>query len=40
MKVETVLKGVVRAERLKNPEDFIDTILSRVNKEYIIKQVK
>ena len=35
---ETVLKGVVRAERLTNPIDFIQPILERVKKEYIQKQ--
>lgn len=33
--VETVLKGVVRSERLKDPVDFVGPILSRVKKEYI-----
>jgi nuclear GTP-binding protein len=36
--VETVLKGVVRAERLLTPVDYIPTILSRVKPEYIRKQ--
>ena len=36
--VETVLKGVVRAERLEAPADFIAPILSRVKPEYIYKQ--
>jgi len=35
---ETVLKGVVRAERLEAPADFIGPILSRVKPEYIYKQ--
>lgn len=35
--VETVLKGVVRAERLPQPTDFILEILNRVKKEYITK---
>ncbi|KAJ0401104.1 hypothetical protein ATCC90586_001625 [Pythium insidiosum] len=35
--VETVLKGVVRAERLPQPTDFIPQILARVKKEYILK---
>jgi nuclear GTP-binding protein len=35
---ETVLKGVVRAERLEAPSDFIAPILSRVKPEYIYKQ--
>eukprot|EP01038_Epipyxis_sp_PR26KG_P009595 gene9595-12923_t len=38
--VETVLKGVVRAERLENPGDFTESILSRVKKEHIQKQYK
>jgi len=36
--VETVLKGVIRAERLAEPTDFIQSILDRVKKEYITKQ--
>jgi nuclear GTP-binding protein len=36
--VETVLKGVVRAERLDVPADFIGTILERVKAEYIQRQ--
>jgi nuclear GTP-binding protein len=36
--VETVLKGVVRAERLDHPADFVAPILDRVKKEYITKQ--
>lgn len=36
--VETVLKGVVRAERLDTPSDFISAILSRVKKEYLQRQ--
>ncbi|KAF4320190.1 hypothetical protein BBO99_00002566 [Phytophthora kernoviae] len=35
--IETVLKGVVRAERLPQPTDFILTILQRVKKEFIVK---
>lgn len=35
--VETVLKGVVRAERLETPTDFIAPILDRVRPEYIAK---
>ena len=35
---DLVLKGVVRAERLDTPEDYIETILMRVKKEYIQKQ--
>lgn len=33
--VETVLKGVVRAEKLHNPQDFILPILERVQKKYL-----
>lgn len=36
--VDTVLKGVVRAERLQTPSDFIQDILDRVKPEYIRKQ--
>ena len=36
--VETVLKGVVRAERLESPTDFIPAILGRVKKEYVTRQ--
>lgn len=32
---DSVLKGVVRPERLENPEDFIDPILAKVPREYI-----
>jgi len=35
--VETVLKGVVRAERLDSPVDFIPAIVARVKPEYIQK---
>ena len=35
--VDTVLKGVVRSERLEEPTEFIAAILSRVKKEYIQK---
>lgn len=35
--VETVLKGVVRAERLPAPTEFIAAILSRVKKEFLTK---
>lgn len=34
---ETVLKGVVRAERLENPADYIAPILERVNNDYIVR---
>jgi hypothetical protein len=36
--VETVLKGVVRAERLSNPQDYVAPILDRVSKEHIVKK--
>jgi nuclear GTP-binding protein len=36
--VDTVLKGVVRAERIDVPMDFIPEILRRVKKEYIHRQ--
>eukprot|EP00551_Chaetoceros_affinis_P004457 CAMPEP_0203675010 /NCGR_PEP_ID=MMETSP0090-20130426/18346_1 /ASSEMBLY_ACC=CAM_ASM_001088 /TAXON_ID=426623 /ORGANISM="Chaetoceros affinis, Strain CCMP159" /LENGTH=611 /DNA_ID=CAMNT_0050541047 /DNA_START=202 /DNA_END=2033 /DNA_ORIENTATION=+ len=32
---DSVLKGVVRAERLENPEDFIDAILDVVRREHV-----
>lgn len=32
---DSVLKGVVRAERLENPEDFIDPILEVVRREHV-----
>lgn len=35
--VETVLKGVIRAEKLPQPTDFIPAILERVKKEYLTK---
>lgn len=35
--VETVLKGVVRAERLPEPTDIIPAILQRVKHEYLTK---
>lgn len=35
---DTVLKGVVRAERLENPEDFVDAILKAVKREHIAAQ--
>ncbi|CAK4096103.1 unnamed protein product [Aphanomyces euteiches] len=35
--VETVLKGVVRAEKLPQPAEFILPILERVKKEHIVK---
>lgn len=36
--IDTVLKGVVRAERLEEPTEIIPTILRRVKKEHIQKQ--
>jgi len=35
---DSVLKGVVRAERLENPEDFIDAICDAVRREHIAAQ--
>lgn len=35
--VEKVLKGVVRVELITSPEDYIETVLKRVRKEYIEK---
>jgi nuclear GTP-binding protein len=35
---DSVLKGVVRAERLENPEDFVDAIVERVKREHIAAQ--
>jgi len=32
---DSVLKGVVRAERLETPEDFVEAILARVKREHI-----
>jgi nuclear GTP-binding protein len=32
---ETVLKGVVRAEKLHNPQDFVGPILERVQTKYV-----
>jgi len=37
---DSVLKGVVRAERLENPEDFIDAILQKVKREHLAAQYK
>ena len=37
---DSVLKGVVRAERLENPEDYIDSIQERVKREHIAAQYK
>ncbi|GKY96918.1 hypothetical protein MPSEU_000650700 [Mayamaea pseudoterrestris] len=35
---DSVLKGVVRAERLENPEDYIDAIVEQVKREHIAAQ--
>lgn len=35
---DSVLKGVVRSERLDNPEEFVDAILRNVKREYIAAQ--
>merc|ERR1740128_485537 len=37
---EKVLKGVVRVEKLKTPEDFIPTVLERIKKEYMCRMYK
>lgn len=37
---EKVLKGVVRVELVNNPEDYIEAVLERVKKEYLIKTYK
>ncbi|KAK3592155.1 hypothetical protein CHS0354_019446 [Potamilus streckersoni] len=37
---ECVLKGVVRVENIKTPEDYIGSLLERVKKEYITKTYK
>lgn len=37
---DSVLKGVVRAERLENPEDFIDALQEHVKCEHIAAQYK
>lgn len=37
---EKVLKGVVRVELVTNPEDYCETVLQRVRKEYIQKTYK
>jgi len=34
---DMVLKGVVRVEKVKQPEDYVDAVLDRVKKEYIEK---
>jgi len=35
-----VLKGVVRAERIQNPSDYIDEVLSRVKNQYLLQRYK
>jgi nuclear GTP-binding protein len=37
---DSVLKGVVRAERLEHPEDYIDAVLEKVKREHIAAQYK
>jgi len=37
---DSVLKGVVRAERLEHPEDFVDAILEKVKREHVAAQYK
>lgn len=37
---EKVLKGVVRVELVQNPEDYIEEVIKRVRKEYMIKTYK
>ncbi|KAL3282256.1 hypothetical protein HHI36_005447 [Cryptolaemus montrouzieri] len=37
---EKVLKGVVRIELVNNPEDYIEEVLNRVKKEYLLKTYK
>lgn len=37
---ESVLKGVVRAERLETPEDFIQAVVDKVKREHIAGQYK
>lgn len=37
---EIVLKGVVRVENIKDPEDHIPEVLSRVRREYLVKTYK
>ena len=37
---DSVLKGVVRAERLDNPEDFVPSVVERVKREHIAGQYK
>merc|ERR1712072_512632 len=35
-----VFRGVVRVERVENPSNYIDEVLTRVKKEYLIKRYK
>ena len=35
--IETVLKGVIRSERLPEPTEFMDALLARVKPEYLTK---
>ncbi|ENN76265.1 nucleolar GTP-binding protein 2 [Dendroctonus ponderosae] len=37
---EKVLKGVVRVELVNNPEDYIEAVLERVKKDYLVKTYK
>ncbi|RWS04060.1 nucleolar GTP-binding protein 2-like protein [Dinothrombium tinctorium] len=37
---DIVLKGVVRVENIKDPEDYIPAVLHRVKKEYLVKTYK
>jgi nuclear GTP-binding protein len=37
---EKVLKGVIRVELVENPEDYIQTVLARVKKNYLVKTYK
>ncbi|CAF4924781.1 unnamed protein product [Pieris macdunnoughi] len=37
---EKVLKGVVRVELVQNPEDYIEEVVKRVRKEYMVKTYK
>lgn len=37
---EKVLKGVVRVELVQDPEDYIDTVLERVKRDYLVKTYK
>lgn len=37
---EKVLKGVVRVELVQNPEDYIEEVIKRVRKEYLMKTYK